>query len=82
MKNQCKFDARKRDAKNMKNAQKSNQNGSQNREKVNQKRSPKIDAKKDTLWGRKLGGRPVGRGAPSNILIISRRLVFDFSTSR
>ena len=51
-------------------------------EKVNQKRSPKIDAKNDTLWGRKLGGRPVGRGAPSNILIISRRLVFDFSTSR
>ena len=78
IKNQCKFDTRKKDAKNMKSVPKWNPNGSQNRENVDKKRGPKIDAKKGSLWGQKLGGRPVGRAAPSNILNISKRFVLVF----
>ena len=39
----------------MKNAPKWSQNGSQNREKVDKKRGPKIDAKKETN-ARRVGG--------------------------
>ena len=46
IKNPCKFDARKRDAKNMNRAPKWNPNGNQNRDEVYQKPCPKIDAKK------------------------------------
>ena len=60
VKNQCKFDARKRDAKNMKHVSNWSQNGSRNLEKVYQKSCPKIDAKKGldyaTAWGGSAGG--------------------------
>ena len=58
MKKQCKFHARKRDAKNMTNAPKWSQKGGRNREKVDKKRGPEIDAKKEAhapwvggMWG-------------------------------
>ena len=73
--NQCKLDARKRDATNTNSYPKWMQNGIQNREKVNPKRGPKIDAKNGTNAQTHLAGRPVGRAAPSNILSISKRLV-------
>ena len=76
IKNQCKFVARKRDAKNMKSAPKWSQNGSQNRWKAGQKRGPKIDAKKGRDYATAWVGRRGGRDAPSNVLNISRRLVF------
>ena len=60
----------------MKNVQKWNQNVSQNREKVYQKRCPKIDAKKGLDYATAWGGRRVRRDAPSNVLNISKRLVF------
>ena len=78
MKKQCKFHARKRDAKNMTNAPKLSQKGGRNREKVDKKRCPKIDAKKGALGGTRPRVRRVGRAAPSNVLNISRRLVFVF----
>ena len=53
-----------------------NQNGSRNREKVNRKRGPKIDAKKGRDYATAWGGRRVGRDATSNVLNISKRLVF------
>ena len=46
--------------------------------KIDKQRSPKIDAKKEADARTVRGGRPVGRAAPSNILNISRRLVFVF----
>ena len=58
--NRCKLDARKRDATNTTNVPKWRQNVSPNREKVNQKRGPKIDAKK----GRMPGGSAVCGGHP------------------
>ena len=52
------------------------QNGTQMGAKIDQKRGPKIDAKKGSharsLWE----VRRVGRAAPSRVLNISKRLVF------
>ena len=45
-------------------------------EKVNKKRRPKVDAKNGTNDRTHPEGRRVGRAAPSNVLNISKRLVF------
>ena len=52
----------------MTSAPKWKQNGCQNREKVYQKRGPKIDAKKGRDYATASGGRRVGRDATSNVL--------------
>ena len=61
MTNQCKFHARKRDAKNMTNAPKWSQKGGRNPAKVDKKRGPKIDAKTGTHGQIRPEGRRLGR---------------------
>ena len=60
----------------MKNTPKWSQHGSHNREQIDQKQGPKIDAKKGTHARRCPEGRWVGRAATSIVLNIYKRLFF------